>query len=105
MEGRIVTRAEKWTAVLAVIGGLAALAWAGGQFSASADVGAGSDDGDTNTPDIAALRAARGQLCGDVPGLPERHPLHRRHDGHAMRSALCAGGWSWFLDPPMEAFL
>lgn len=51
------------------------------------------------------LRVTASASAG-VPALPPRpggcprHPLYRRHDGHAMRAALTGGGWAWYLDPP-----
>lgn len=100
------TRGEKITAGLVVAAALAVIAWSGGTFSAHADIGAGQDEPGQDDDAAITARAARGHLCGDVPGaITGRHPLYRRHDGHAMRRHLVGGGWAWFLNPPTQADL
>lgn len=97
------TTAEKRALAAAVVLVLAAgvfWGWQSGTIRIQAGVDVGVADKDT-----ADGRAARGHLCGDVPGVSDRHPLHRRHDGHAMRAALIQGGWDWYLNPPGEAQL
>lgn len=98
------TRAEWAAAGVAVIAAAAVIGWQCGGIRLSAKAELTTDDTAAVPGDLDAA-VARGHLCGDVPGLADCHPLHRRHDGHAMRAALTGGGWDWFLSPPAEAAL
>lgn len=98
------TRGEWAAAAAAVLGAAAVIGWQTGGFQLNAKASL-TADANAPQPDELGDLVARGHVCGDVPGLHARHPLHRRHDGHAMRAALTSGGWAWFLDPPAEAAL